>query len=184
MSHKIKKKPKEAGAESRASGQEEYSLKEGVASRRIVKRLLREEGGSVRMVQVNLAEAPLDWLMRRGHILQRHFDAAEQLRLDFERAQLGPRMTMRWEERTLDKNARALPPRVVHTENQQRAHARFHAALDHAGPGLQDILWRVVCHHEKLELIEKSMQWPVRSGKVVLRIALERVADFYLGLSG
>jgi hypothetical protein len=26
---------------------------------------------------------------------------------------------------------------------------------------------------------EKAMDWPVRSGKLVLRLALERVADYY-----
>jgi hypothetical protein len=26
---------------------------------------------------------------------------------------------------------------------------------------------------------EKALEWPARSGKLVLRIALERVADFY-----
>jgi hypothetical protein len=26
---------------------------------------------------------------------------------------------------------------------------------------------------------EKALEWPARSGKLVLRLALERVADFY-----
>jgi hypothetical protein len=152
-----------------------------LAPRHYAQRLLRDAGGTTRLVRVNLAESPLDWLHRRGYITAEHFAAAEHLRLDFERAQLGARITMRWEECRQDKSARALPPRVTQSESQQRAHTRFHAALGAAGPGLEDILWRVVCHHEKLEMIEKSMNWPVRAGKVVLRIALERVADFYAG---
>jgi hypothetical protein len=48
-----------------------------------------------------------------------------------------------------------------------------------AGPGLADVLWRVVCACETLPDAEKALAWPVRSGKLVLKLALDRVADFY-----
>ena len=48
-----------------------------------------------------------------------------------------------------------------------------------AGSGLSNVLWRVVCACESLPQAERALQWPARSGKLVLRIALERVADFY-----
>lgn len=65
------------------------------------------------------------------------------------------------------------------TERQLAARDRFHGALAEAGNGLSDILWRVVCAGESLPLAEKALTWPARSGKLVLRFALERVADFY-----
>jgi len=40
-------------------------------------------------------------------------------------------------------------------------------------------LWRVVCSGETLPVAEKALQWPARSGKLVLKLALDRVADFY-----
>ena len=46
---------------------------------------------------VNLAESPLSWLHVRGHLSDRRFDAAERLRLDYEKAQLAPSVTMRWD---------------------------------------------------------------------------------------
>lgn len=64
-------------------------------------------------------------------------------------------------------------------ERQIAAKARFDGALAHAGTGLSDILWRIVCAGETLPTAEKTLAWPVRSGKLVLRIALDRVADFY-----
>ena len=52
-------------------------------------------------------------------------------------------------------------------------------AIAAAGAGLSDVLWRVVCAGETLADAERAFEWPARSGKVVLRLALERVADFY-----
>ncbi len=48
-----------------------------------------------------------------------------------------------------------------------------------AGPGLSDILWRVACAGEGLPGAERALEWPARSGKLVLKLALDRVAVFY-----
>jgi len=48
-----------------------------------------------------------------------------------------------------------------------------------AGSGLSDILWRAACGCESLPDAEKELFWPARSGKLVLKLALERVAVFY-----
>lgn len=65
------------------------------------------------------------------------------------------------------------------TERQLAARERFDGAIQHAGKGLEDILWRVVCAGESLPVAEKALKWPTRSGKLVLRLALDRVADYY-----
>jgi hypothetical protein len=41
------------------------------------------------------------------------------------------------------------------------------------------VLWRVVCAGEGLPEAERALAWPVRSGKLVLKLALDRVAGFY-----
>jgi hypothetical protein len=56
---------------------------------------------------------------------------------------------------------------------------RFDGALAAAGPGLADVKWRVVCACETLPDAERALAWPARSGKLVLRLALDRVASFY-----
>ena len=48
-----------------------------------------------------------------------------------------------------------------------------------AGAGLSDILWRIVCAGEGMRDAESALGWPARSGKVVLGLALDRVADHY-----
>ncbi len=152
--------------------------------RKLAERELTEEGPRRsngarkrrRSVTVNLAESPLAWLHARGHLDDRLFDAGERLRADYERAQLGPNVTMRWDPvRVKTTGDTGLSP----TERQIAAKDRFDGALREAGKGLQDILWRVVCGCESLPAAEKALDWPARSGKLVLRLALDRVADFY-----
>lgn len=127
-------------------------------------------------VTVNLAESPLAWLHARGHLDDRLYAAGEALRADYERAQLSPSVTMRWDPvRVKTTGERGLAA----SERQVLARQRFGGAIAAAGRGLEDILWRVVCAGEGLPEAEKTLGWPVRSGKLVLRIALERVAEYY-----
>lgn len=129
-----------------------------------------------RTATVNLAESPLAWLHARGHLSERLFDAGEALRADYERAQLSPCITMRWDPVRARSTA---PGGLDPSERQLAARGRFNGAIGAAGKGLEDILWRVVCAGEALPEAEKRLGWPARSGKLVLRIALERVAEFY-----
>lgn len=162
------------------SEQGEYYMR-----RELIKRELTSEGPKLkggararrRSVTVNLAESPLSWLHARGHICDRLFDAGERLRNDYERAQLGPSVTMRWDAVRI--RGRGSDSGLSPTERQIAAKARFDGALEEAGSGLSDILWRVVCAGEGLPDAEKGLQWPARSGKLVLKLALERVANFY-----
>ena len=132
-----------------------------------------------RSVTVNLAESPLSWLMSRGHVTPRQFEAGERLRADYETASLGARVTMRWDAGPRQGGRRGSPEALDPTLAQISAKRRFHAAMDAAGPGLADILWRVVCACEGLAAAEKGLGWPMRAGKLVLGLALDRVADHY-----
>lgn len=152
--------------------------------RELVERELTEVGpkqagtarGKKRTVTMNLGESPLTWLHSRGHLDDRQFDAGERLRADYERAQLSPSVTMRWDPVRVDGGGGdGLTP----SERQLAAKARFDGAMAEAGAGLRDILWRVACACEGLPDAEKGLGWPARSGKLVLRFALDRVADFY-----
>lgn len=132
-----------------------------------------------RSVTVNLAESPLGWLYARGHLTRRQFDAGEKLRQDWERAQLAARVTMAWDAAPVSRgrSGRAAVPDLGAAQIDARR--RFQAAIDAAGPGLADILWRTVCAGEGMRDAETALGWPARAGKVVLTIALDRVGDFY-----
>ncbi len=130
-----------------------------------------------RSVTVNMAESPLSWLHSRGHLSDVQFAAGEALRRDWERAQLSPGITMRWDP--VRVRGTGNDQSLSATERQIAAQARFDGAIAEAGPGLSDVLWRVVCAGETLPDAERAMVWPARSGKLVLRLALDRVAGFY-----
>jgi hypothetical protein len=70
-------------------------------------------------------------------------------------------------------------PRADLSDAQIDARRRFNAAIASAGPGLADILWRVVCSGEGMREAETALGWPARAGKLVLTFALDRVADHY-----
>ena len=153
---------------------EERAIDDGEAPKGKAKR-----GRPARSVTVNVAESPLGWLHSRGLVSLRQFDAGERLRSDWERAQLSPRTTMAWDAAPISAQRGGSNGAPDLSGSQIDAKRRFLAAIGHAGPGLADILWRVVCSGEGMREAETALGWPARAGKLVLTLALDRVADYY-----
>ncbi|UWQ20267.1 DUF6456 domain-containing protein [Jannaschia sp. W003] len=136
-------------------------------------------------LRVNLAESPLGALARRKDRDGRPFlprdllVAGETLRGDFEAAQMGPRLGQNW-ERFLTAGTRGDFGARGPCEGPSDARAQVAAALRALGPGLGDVALRVCCYLEGIEAAEKRMGWAARSGKVVLRIALQRLHMHYI----
>jgi hypothetical protein len=118
-------------------------------------------------------------LFARKLVDQRQFDAGERLRSDWERAQLAPRVTMSWDQAPVarGRGGASLGPDL--NGAQLDAKDRFEAAIEAAGPGLSDILWRIVCAGEGMRDAETALGWPARAGRLVLTLALDRVAAYY-----
>jgi hypothetical protein len=150
----------------------ERSVAKGVA-------VERGSGSRIRSVTLNMAESPLGWLFARGFVSRRQYDAGERLRADWERAQLSPRVTMAWDAAPVARGRGGSANEPDLTGAQIDAKRRFDAAVAAAGPGLADILWRIVCAGEGMRDAETALGWPARAGKLVLTFALDRVADFY-----
>lgn len=132
-----------------------------------------------RTVTLNLSESPLSWLHAHGHLSDRQLLAGEKLRSDYEAAHLGPRVTMQWDNMPVSGGKRRSAEVLSPTEAMLRAKQRFDRGVEALGRDLSDIAWRVICAGETLPIAEKAMGWPSRSGKLVLRIALDRLAEFY-----
>ncbi len=139
----------------------------------------RKIDGSVAQVACNVADNPLAWLARRNLLTARQLAAGDRLRDDYHLSQQAPRITMNWAAPPLGRTARSAPAGLDPTQAQVAARRRFEAAVAAAGPGLRDILLRVVCAGEGLETAEKALAWPARAAKLVLGFGLERLADHY-----
>ena len=136
---------------------------------------------------VNDAESPVAWLSRRRDkdgrpmISQAQLDAAERLRADFWFAQMTPRVTADWSAVASSRSGRrAAPGAGVEVQDSViAAGERVRRALASVGPELAGILIDVCCHLKGLEEAERLAGWPQRSGKVVLQLALTRLARHY-----
>ncbi|MFO7298505.1 MAG: DUF6456 domain-containing protein [Pseudomonadota bacterium] len=136
---------------------------------------------------VNEAESPLSWLRRRRDkdgkplITDEQFAAGERLRADFWFAQMTPKVTSTWDATySSRRQRRAAPGAGIELQDHViAARERVRQALKAVGPELSGILIDVCCHLKGLEEAEKAAGWPQRSGKVVLQLALTRLARHY-----
>ncbi|MFU8777498.1 MAG: DUF6456 domain-containing protein [Roseovarius sp.] len=142
---------------------------------------------SGRRMRYGVVESPLVALARRRDKDGSRFltsdlvRAGERLREDFELAQMAPRVTQNWDHflSHVDEQGR---PSEARGYDAEAARQRVMAALRDLGPGLGDVVLRCCCYMEGLERAEKKMGWSARSGKIVLRIALQRLKGHYEGL--
>lgn len=141
-----------------------------------------EEGAAAALV--NEGESPLAWLARRKDRDGRPFlapeqvEAGERFRRDVTQAQLLQRVTADWEAsggRGRTGGAGGAPVAEVAMD----ARRRLSRAFDAVGPDLAGLLTDVCGYLKGLELVESERGWPHRSAKVVLKIALDRLALHY-----
>jgi hypothetical protein len=151
----------------------------------------KEVEGARRPVLVNEAESPLGWLRSRKDrngrplISAEQYQAGERLRADYWFAHLTQRVTSNWSalvpaersRRGAPSNPAALRDEVI------AAKERVMRALMAVGPEVSGVLVDICCELKGLEEAEKENGWPARAGKVVLQIALTRLARHY-GLTG
>ena len=177
-----------AEAENRAVGFAEAPARfEGCApgSARALARSDAAPAAPARRQRFQAAETPLTLLARRRDRRGQRFlpdalvAAGERLREDYEMADLGRAPEENW-DRFLSAAEDAAP--VPDRPGIAAARRRVIGALRDLGPGLGDVALSCCCHLEGLESAERRLGWSARSGKVVLRIALQRLRRHYDGL--
>jgi hypothetical protein len=161
------------------AGDDPFAAQHRIESQRAV----TAPDGNAQSLTVNDGESPIGWLFHRKGldgrplITEWQFKAGERLRVDFTLAQLTPRLGVDFSAPVVSGRRGAksdsLPETVL------AAKQRFTRALSAVGPGLSDLLFDVCCHLKGLEAAEKGKGWPRRSARIVLQIALERLATHY-----
>lgn len=153
----------------------------------IERRQIAGEAGEKLTVTVDDAESPLSWLYRRrgrdgSRLLdEAQYSAGERLRADYTKGQLLPRITANWSADVNQGRRRSGEAGGVAdlTDAALAARARVRAALDATGPELSGVLVDVCCFLKGLEDVERERRWPVRSAKIILSLALRRLARHY-----
>lgn len=146
----------------------------------------RNIADSKQNVVVNDHSSPLGWLLRRMDangkpmISKTQFSAGERLAQDFQFAGMMPRITSSWAGPGTGGQRRSAPGAGMEiSDNRLAARQRVRNAIRDVGSDLADILLDICCFQVGLSEAEKTRGWPRRSGKVILQIALDRLAEHY-----
>lgn len=100
--------------------------------------------------------------------------AGERLAADIMRAGMLPGITMRWDATGSSGDHRTSP-----TDLMIAARQRVEAALDSAGHDFAGLLLDVLAFSKGVEEIERERRWPQRSAKIIIALALSRLAAHY-----
>jgi hypothetical protein len=156
-----------------------------LAQHRTLSRSVVEGSAGPVSVTLDAEESPLAWLSRRKDADGRPFlDAAavaagERLRLDLTVGGMLPSVTARWEIGVDGGGGLAGTGPAAATDAMVAARQRVTRALKDVGEDFADLLIDVCGFLKALEAVERERRWPARSGKVVVRLALWRLAEHY-----
>jgi hypothetical protein len=149
--------------------------------REVTRAAIQTEIGTKR-VRMDADESPLDWLRRRKDrngepmIDEAAYQAGERLRTDIMLAGLLPGVTARWD--AMPSSGGPASPSDA-TDRMVAARQRIRHAFDAVGSDFADLLMDLCGFLKGLELIERERRWPQRSAKIVVRLALARLAEHY-----
>ncbi|WP_445501859.1 DUF6456 domain-containing protein [Microvirga sp. G4-2] len=139
-------------------------------------------GAGLKRVRMDAEESPLDWLHRRRNrsgepmIDEAAYQAGERLRTDIMLAGLLPGVTARWD--AMPTGGGSVSPSEA-TDRMIAARQRIRHAFDAVGSDFSDLLMDLCGFLKGLEQIERERGWPPRSAKIVVRLALARLAEHY-----
>lgn len=155
----------------------------GTQHRTLETREITGEAGR-EVVRVNTREDPLDVFRRGRHCANlvgpAELEAAERFRWDLAQAQTMPQVTANWSRLVVD--GAGYNPGLSVSEAIVEARRRVDAAMRAVGPDFSGILMDICGFSKGMEAIEKEHAFPLRSGKVVVGLALRGLARHY-GLS-
>lgn len=107
------------------------------------------------------------------------FAAGERLRADFTRAAMTPRIGANLSSPVAHGRRGGGDHAAQFSDLVIAAKERLDRALEAVGPEFSGLLLDVCCFLKGLETVERERGWPRRTSKVVLGLALDRLARHY-----
>lgn len=148
---------------------------------RVIEEVRLDPGAGGGMARRNLREDPLAMLARQEQggfaVPPAAIAAGERLRRDIHQASLPPKTTSNWDRLVVDGAGPGTG--LTLSEAQAAARARVNAAMVAVGPDFAGPLFDLCGFSRGIGEIEKGLGLPVRSGKVVLALALRTLARHY-----
>ncbi len=142
--------------------------------------------GDLVVVQANVAESPLLWLYRQRDaqgerfLSGAEFAAGEKFRRDYASSAMGRMAASNWNavrQGSAAKRSAAADGGMM--TGSLDARRRVMQALSALGPVLDRVVFSMLVREEGISALERGHRWPKRSGKIVLKIALTRLAHHY-----
>jgi len=145
--------------------------------RELVERLLIEPDGVIRPATANALEGPLG--RHRDSLTPAQMEAGERFCRDHALSSLNPSVTRNWSADAGGRaSGRASGPEEA-SLSRLAAKDRVMDALGAVGPALEPVIIAILVREESLAALERRFGWGTRSGKTVLRLALDALARFY-----
>ncbi|MCF6292716.1 MAG: DUF6456 domain-containing protein [Robiginitomaculum sp.] len=142
--------------------------------------------GEFTAVRVNVEASPLLKMYRqrdkfgKRFLSDKEFAAGEKLRNDYACSNMGRISGSNWTGIARDKSVALSASRFADGNiNAIDAKRRVMEALAWSGPMLDRVLFSVLLREQGLNSLEMDRHWPSRSAKIVLKIALARLALHY-----
>jgi hypothetical protein len=155
----------------------------------LAEREIFDASGDLVLVHANVEDSPLLRLYRQldgdgiRFLSEAEFAAGEKFRQDYARSAMGRMSASNWGSvRQGNSAARAAFGADHGTGAALDARRRVMDALGTVGPVLDRVLFALLVREQEVRILETDLSWPKRSGKIVLKIALSRLARHY-GLS-
>ncbi|MEE2567351.1 DUF6456 domain-containing protein [Hyphobacterium marinum] len=141
-------------------------------------------GRRIETAKRNLDESPLARWSRplpgggSPFLTPEEFAAGERFRADYHRSTLSARVTSHWSAQPGSPGRSVRDPADAPVAALS-ARDRVMDALDALGPGLDRVVMAVCIRELPMDGVERELSWPSRSGKLALKLALQRLALHY-----
>lgn len=114
----------------------------------------------------------------KSWLSKEEYHAGERLRVDFEKSQVVKSLGINWNAIGMPKQDGGYRESEA-SDFADGARLRVARALNTVGPELSGVLLDVCCFLKGLEQVEADRQWPRRSAKLLLKVALSALDRHY-----